>query len=154
MHSLRKPRLPNEAADIFEQEVLDGEEHETDDCWGDESKLMEFNHKIHEIKETVYEDTSKKLLKSKIKMKNRFDKRLQPISHTKFELNDLVLVINHVRRKSQLENRWVGPFLVIKINQNTIVVEKDGKPLRFKHSQVIFSGNFSFNKPNLLKLQA
>ena len=62
MHILRNPRLPNEVADIFEQEVLDCEEHETDYSWGDDSKLMEFNYKIHEIKEIVYENACKKLV--------------------------------------------------------------------------------------------
>ena len=41
MHNFRKARLPNEATDIFEKEVLGCEENESDDCWGDDEKLLE-----------------------------------------------------------------------------------------------------------------
>ena len=116
--------------------MVNCEEYETGDCWGDDAKLMEFNDIVKEIKETVYEDASKNLLKSKIKMKKQFDKRLNQTSCRKYQLDDQVLVLNHGRKKSQLENRWLGPFFIIKVNQNTIVVEKGGKHLRFKHSQV------------------
>ena len=136
MHCCRNARLPNEAADIFEKEVSNCEEYETDDRWGDDAKLLQFTDKVKEVKEIIYEDACKNLLKSKIKMKKQFDKRLNPISRTKFQIGDQVLVLNHRRKKCQLENRWLGPFSIIKVNQNTIVVEKDRKHLRFKHSQV------------------
>ena len=136
MDSFRKARLPNEATDIFEKEVLGCEENETDDCWGDDAKLLEFNTKVNEIKEVLYENASINLLKSKIKMKKQHDKRLNPVVRTDYKLTDRVLVVNHRRKKNQLQIRWLGPFPITKVNQNIIVVEKDGKPLRFKHSQV------------------
>lgn len=136
MYSFRKARLPNEATDIFEKEVLGCEENESDDCWGDDEKLLEFNTKMNEIKEVLYGNASKNLLKSKIKMKKKHDKRLNPVVRTNYEVTDRVLVVNHRRKKNQLENRWLGPFPITKVNQNIIVVEKDGKHMRFKQSQV------------------
>ena len=69
-------------------------------------------------------------------MKKKHDKRLNPVVRTNYEVTDRVLVVNHKRKKNQPENRWLGPFPITKVNENIIVVVKDGKHMRFKQSQV------------------
>ena len=69
-------------------------------------------------------------------MKRQFDKKVNPNSLKKYEIGNQVLILNHTQKKGKLENRWLGPFSVVKVNISTVLIDKNGKHLRCKNTKV------------------
>ena len=130
MHGFRKPRLPNHLVDDLQTRNL----NEEDFC-GDDA-LLEYREEIEILAESIYEKASAKLLSSKQKMKERYDKKINPKSKSTFFIGDKVLITNRKRKKGELKDLWDGPYPVKKINLGTLVVDKGKTIQRFRFAQV------------------
>ena len=103
MHGFRKLRLPNNIEDELQRRNFD----EVEFCGND--ALLEYRQEINIF--GVYEKASAKLLDSKEKMKEKYDKRINPRSTFTFIVGDNVLIPNRKRNKGKLQNLWDGPIL-------------------------------------------
>ena len=99
MHEFRKPRLPNNIEDNLQTRNLNGVEF----CGND--ALLEYRQEIDIFGDIIYDKASAKLLDSKQKMKEKYDKRINPRSKFTFIVGDKVLIPNRKRKRT---TRFMG----------------------------------------------
>ena len=136
MHGSRKPRLPNEVENLsfLYPDVSFGE------TMSDETE----NDQIHDLIETMkneqensHQQAGLNLAKSKEVMKKQYDKKVNPV-YEKFQLNDEVIIENVSKKRSKggkLQDKWVGPYPITKVNNSTLQVRKTKSNHRVKKSK-------------------
>ncbi|KAI6649389.1 hypothetical protein LOD99_11755 [Oopsacas minuta] len=71
-------------------------------------------------------------------MKQQYDKKLHPIAFSKIENGDNVLIENMYRNKKggKLQDRWLGPYPVTKVNRTTVQVLRNHSLQLVKRSRL------------------
>ncbi|KAI6654625.1 hypothetical protein LOD99_1020 [Oopsacas minuta] len=81
-------------------------------------------------------------------MKQQYDKKVNPIAFSKIENGDNVLIENMYRNKKRgkLQDRWLGPYPVTKVNRTTVQVLRNHSLQLVKRSTGCFTIDVVFSK--------
>ena len=135
MHGSRKPRLPIQAENL--SALYPDAGTALLDEWAGEDEVNKLVDSLHEVELQNQNIAGEYLAHSKTLMKKQHDKKLHPVTRNKFEKGDEVLIENVYRKKKggKLEDRWLGPYNVDKVNTTNVRICRNKSIQRVKISK-------------------
>lgn len=135
VHGSRKPRLPTEAEDLallYPDVIIAASD---DDEGVNETELVEHMQIAQENQQIVAGEC---LTRSKVMMKNQYDKKINPIHFENLKEADEVLIENvyQSRKGGKFQDKWLGPYPIAQVNPKTVRVYRNKSIQRVKLSKV------------------
>ena len=135
IHGSRKPRLPIQAENLAALYpdagtlILDE--------WTGEEQVNELIGTMQEAQMDNQKIAGESLKHSKTLIKRQFDRNLNPVTLKEIEKGDEVPIENVYQKKKggKLEDKWLGPYLVDKVNPTNVRVSRNKSNQRVKTSK-------------------